>query len=117
MSEEQTVAIVSFTGAIKREVAKVWKKLKRDESVSYISFIIEASGPADGNIEMKFKLYTNDEEYIIGYDVENLINEMLRRRSWKAVNKPLAITANEQQRADADRMFTNNSDEGQNYEF
>jgi len=94
-----------------REVTRILKRLKRDETVSYFSFTIEASGSVNGDAKIEYKLYTNDQEFIKGNSVDALVDEMLRRRGWTSHNKPLMLTANEQQRSDADRTYTNAPEE------
>lgn len=112
MSDEQTVAIVSFTGAIKREIVKAKKLLARDENLSYFTIRIEAKGRIDGDVKITFAV--GDSEYstdVSGNNLEPCIEELLRRRGWQKRNDPLMLTTTEQQRADADRVFTPPADE------
>lgn len=108
-NDEQVVAIVSFTGAIKREIVRAVKLLKRDESISSFNIKVEASGRIDGDAKIKFAVSASDwgGDSVEGNDLSAAIEELLRRRGWKARNEPLMLTTNEQQRADAERVYTN----------
>lgn len=107
-NDEQTVAIVSFTGAIKREVVRALNKLKQDESLSEFKISIKATGRVDGDAKINFAV--SDCTYSSGVEGNNLddcIEELLRRRGWTKRHEPLMLTSNEKQRADADRVYTN----------
>lgn len=105
MSNEHSIAIVSFKGALKREIARVLKKLKQDESCAWFSLALEASGRPDGDIKIEYRLYDDQAQtYIKGQDLDAMTDELLRRRGWDKVNQPLMLTATEQARADADKL-------------
>lgn len=108
-TDEQSIAIVSFTGAIKREIVRAKKKLARDESMASFKITIEASGRMDGDTRIEFSVADNDwgSSIVKSHCLNAAIDELLRRRGWEELNQPLMLTANEQQRADADRVYTN----------
>jgi hypothetical protein len=98
MSEEHIVAIVSFEGALKREIKRLREKLKpaADEGVlssNGFQFEITASGRIlDGEVKVE---YTLSEMYgdnrVHGRDTAAVTDEFLRRMGWNSVNKPLEI--------------------------
>ena len=107
---EQTIAIVSFMGALKREITKIQKRVSKVESISFLNLQIEAKGRMDGDIKILFRI--SDNEYDIssgpkGNDLDALTEEFMRRHGWEKRNAPLMLTSNERQRADADRITTN----------
>ena len=76
MTTEHSIAIVSFKGALKREIARVLKKLKQDESVSWFDLEIEASGRPDGDIKIEYKLYDDQAQtFINGQDLDAMTDE------------------------------------------
>lgn len=95
MSDENTVAIVSFTGALKREIKLLRERLKRDESMSSFTLQIEASGRVQsGEVQLKFTLSPNtyiSGEAVYGSSLNAVTDELMRRRGWAAVNAPTAI--------------------------
>lgn len=110
MSDEQTVAIVSFTGALKREVVRIKNKLAKCEKLSTFRIDIEAKGRLDGETLITFKLTESSygsEGSVEGCNLDDVCEEFLRRKGWVERNSPLVLTANEQQRADAERVVTN----------
>ena len=102
-SSEHMVAIVSFDGAVKREVARVRAKLqpaaeKGVLSGNEFSFTIKASGRIlDGEMKLEFSIsgvYGTAE--VKGNSTNAVVDEFLRRQGWAAVNQPLAISASEE---------------------
>lgn len=102
MKDEHTVAIVSFSGAVKREIIRVREKLKPAAEKGLISgnafeFIIKASGRIiDGEVKVEYilsKEYGNHS--VTGHNVDAVSDEFLRRIGWAAVNAPLQISASE----------------------
>ncbi len=92
--KEQTVAIVSFEGAVKREVKAVREAIKLCDSVSYFQLSIFASGQVnDGEVKIEYKIsegsYGDD---VIGHNVKECLSEFLRRHGWNHANKPIAIS-------------------------
>ena len=90
---EHHVAIVSFEGAVKREVKRVRDVLARDETLSEFYLTITASGrTSEGDVKLSYKLaacsYTTPVE---GDSINAIVDEFLRRRGWSAVHAPKAI--------------------------
>lgn len=94
MSDEHTVAIVSFEGALKREIKRLRNKLKAVDEISEFQLIIEASGRVnDGEVKLAFKLSPNTwgGSTVTGRELRAVEEEMLRRHGWQKKNDPLAI--------------------------
>lgn len=93
MSDEHTVAIVSFEGAIKREIKKVREQLKRVDGLNSFIFTVRSEGRVlDGDIKLAFKIskeYGSDE--VEGARLSPVLDEFMRRQGWKKVNAPLSI--------------------------
>ncbi len=95
---EQTVAIVSFEGAVKREARAVREALKTCDSISGFHMEIVASGPInDGEVNIVYKLCPNSSGYdaVEGSSVKECVAEMVRRHGWDLMNKPKAISYQE----------------------
>jgi len=93
--EEQTIAIVSFEGAVKREVKALREAIQLCDSVSYFYLNISASGPVnDGEVKIEYRI--SDSSYgsggVEGNNVKECLAEFLRRHGWDRVNKPKAIS-------------------------
>lgn len=106
MSEEHTIAIVSFEGAVKREGKRVREALKSATEAGILNnefqFTISVSGRIlDGEVKL---VYSLAREY--GYDkvegdtTNSVVDEFLRRKGWDKLHKPLAISFNEQKTDD-----------------
>lgn len=111
---EQTIAIVSFTGALKREIVKLQKKIAKCEQINYIDIRVKASGRAQsGDIKITYSICGNEyqSDVVEGNDLDALCEEFLRRHGWTQRNAPLMLTVNEQRRADSDRVVTNDAEE------
>ena len=93
MSDEHTVAIVSFQGAIKREVKRIRNKLAMDESLSEFCFEITASGRVhEGTVKLAFAIGSSTYNTSLdGDDADEVIEEFMRRRGWKARHAPKAL--------------------------
>lgn len=94
MSEEHTVAIVSFEGALKREIKRLRNKLKNIDEISEFMLEIVASGRVnDGDVKLSFKLSPNTwgGNQVTGRELRAVEEEMLRRHGWQKKNDPLAI--------------------------
>ena len=92
-SDEHTVAIVSFEGAIKREIKRLRNQLKQDETLSEFRLIIEASGRVnDGEVRLS---YTLDQKFglgkVEGNSLQAVVYEFQRRRGWSKTNAPKAL--------------------------
>jgi len=93
MSEHE-VAIVSFMGALKRELKRVRRVLAQDESLSEFKLSITASGRVnDGDVKLSFGVA--DSTYatpINGSDLDATIEEFMRRRGWTKRWAPKALS-------------------------
>ena len=93
--EEQTVAIVSFEGAVKREVLAVREAMKCCDSISYFRLVINASGRVnDGEVEISYHISESSygSDGVEGNNVKECLSEFLRRHGWNSINKPIAIS-------------------------
>ena len=93
--EEQTVAIVSFEGAVKREVKAVREALKLCDNLSEFQLTITASGPINsGEVKVSYGLSKNTygTAEVKGNNVKECLSEFLRRHGWDCINKPIAIS-------------------------
>ena len=92
---EQTIAIVSFEGAVKREVKALREAIKCCDSVSYFQLVVTASGAVnDGEVNIEYRI--TDSSYgsggVSGNNVKECLSEFLRRHGWDQTNKPIAIS-------------------------
>lgn len=95
MSEEHTIAIVSFEGALKREIKRVRNQLKNIDEISDFSLKIEASGRVnDGDVKLTFEVSPSSYGYqaVKGRSLRAAVEEMLRRHGWQKHNDPIAIS-------------------------
>lgn len=95
--EENTVTIMSFAGALKREVKRVRERLQACDEVSEFRLSIEASGRTrDGEVVLEYSL---SKQYggstVKGNSIDAVVDEFVRRNSWNNNNAPLAISFNE----------------------
>ncbi len=93
--EEQTVAIVSFEGAVKREVKAIREALKLCDTLSEFQFTVTASGPINsGEVKISYRLSkdTYGSTGVKGNNVKECLAEFLRRHGWDRTNKPIAIS-------------------------
>jgi hypothetical protein len=91
--EEQTVAIVSFEGAVKREVKAIRAALAVCETISYINLTIDINGPVDGDVKIEYKLSKSSYGTgVTGSNIRETLAEFLRRNGWDSTNKPIAIS-------------------------
>ena len=96
--DEQTVAIVSTEGAIKRAVRQVRAALAAANLPADFNFRVEASGRVtDGEVKLAFRLGPDgySSGAVEGNSIEPVVSEYLRRHGWKKVNAPLAISFQE----------------------
>lgn len=100
MQDEQLVAIVSFEGAVKREVKRIREGLKPAAEAGIISsneftMTVKATGRVlDGEVKLIYSLSTNyyNSEAVEGNSLSEVVAEVLRRKGWQKVNKPLSIS-------------------------
>ncbi|KKM27245.1 hypothetical protein LCGC14_1576590 [marine sediment metagenome] len=91
--EEQTVAIVSFEGAVKREVAAIREAFEGCDTISDFELTITASGPiSSGKVKIEYELGREYGKKVKGYNVKECLAEFLRRHGWDKANKPKAIS-------------------------
>lgn len=111
-NDEQLIAIVSFAGAIKREIMKVKRELEKCEGVSAFRLDIEAQGRvSEGDIEIKFRLgEIYGDSQVIGNDWAAVTEEFIRRHSWKKRHAPLRLTTSEQEWSDSSKLPPKESD-------
>lgn len=90
---EHTVAIVSFEGALKREIKRIRKMLQADESLHQFDLRVEISGRChDGDIDLAYSLGENSYSTRVSANtIHATVDEFLRRRGWQALNAPKAI--------------------------
>lgn len=90
---EHTVAIVSFEGALKREVKRIRRQLALDETMSSFMIRIDASGRVDsGEVDISFGV--GDSSYgatVNGDGLDTVVEELMRRRGWTARHAPKAL--------------------------
>lgn len=91
---EHTVAIVSFEGALKREIKRVREELKKAESLSTFKVEITASGRInDGEVKLTFRV---SDEYgsgsVKGDGMQACLDEYLRRNGWEKVHAAKALS-------------------------
>lgn len=94
MSDEHRVAIVSFEGALKREIKRIRDKIKKTEKMNAFKLTITASGRVnDGDVKLVFSLATDEygSDAVKGRELNAVVDEQLRQLGWKEVNAPIAI--------------------------
>lgn len=95
MTDEHTVAIVSFAGALKREIKRVRRKLQRDERMSEFSIEIDVKGRVhDGDVKLTYSVCPSswqNSDAVKGDDLDACVEELMRRRGWQSVHAPVAI--------------------------
>ena len=93
MSEEHSVAIVSFEGALKREVKRIRKELQKVDSLSSMRIDIEVSGPVhSGDIRIQFCVGSGYGNNVKGDSLNACVDEFLRRNGWEAIHKAKLLT-------------------------
>jgi hypothetical protein len=92
--DDHTVAIVSFDGAIKREIKRLRERLRLCEGLSEFSLEIEASGRVlDGDIDLSYSLSKSSygAGKVSGDKLDAVLDEFLRRNGWEKLHAPKAI--------------------------
>lgn len=101
MSDEHTITILSFAGAIKREAARLRARLKPAAEAGQLGenrldLTIEIEGRIlDGELKITYGLGAYGKE-VEGGTLDAVVDEYLRRAGWKAQNAPLEISAGEE---------------------
>jgi hypothetical protein len=105
MTEEYQVAIVSFEGAISRKVRAVRKKLRTLEAKSEFRIVVFCSGRLhDGDVKVTYEV-AFDTLYgsaVKGNDLDNAIEELMRREGWQERNQPKMLTTSRIDSEDGD---------------
>lgn len=93
MNDEHMVAIVSFEGALKREMRRVREQLQRDPALKAFKLEIVVSGRVhDGDLMLDYHLGGQyGEDIVTGNSVQPVIDEYMRRKGWNSQNAPKAI--------------------------
>ena len=96
---EHQIAIVSFEGAVKREVKRIREQLRADESLHEFEFDISIKGRVhDGDLKLTYELRDGpyDVRGVKGDSVNAVLDEFLRRRrGWTQRHAPKAIKLRE----------------------
>lgn len=96
MSDEHTVAIVSFEGAVKREVKRVRGALQKLEELATFRMEIVARGRVhDGDVKIEFTVGREYGGEVTGDNMQAVLEEFMRRHGWKKAHNPVAITFQE----------------------
>ncbi len=91
---EHHVAIVSFEGAVKREIKRIREQLRADESLSTFAFRIQVSGRVhDGDLKLVYSIFDNEgglysAPTVEGDTVNAVVEEFSRQRGWKQRHAP-----------------------------
>lgn len=105
--QEQSIAIVSFTGALKREVMSVKKELEKLDNLSEFGITIKVTGRvSQGDIKIEYKLAKDSygTAEVVGNNLLSVTEEFLRRQGWTERHMPLLLTVGEQTRSDPDSL-------------
>ena len=92
--DEHLVAIVSFEGALKREIKRVREMLKECDDIPTFKLSFEAKGRVnDGEIKLQYTVCPNEygADTVTGDDLNACIEEMLRRHGWTKRHSPKAL--------------------------
>ena len=94
--EEQTIAIVSFEGAVKREVKAIREALKLCDTIREFTLSVKASGPVNsGEVEITYEIEgPRYGDGVKGDSVRECLAEFMRRHGWDNIHKPKAISYN-----------------------
>lgn len=93
MTEDHTVAIVSFEGAVKREIKRIRKELSKCDSLSAMFMGITVEGPLhSGDLKLTYKVGSSEYTYVKGDSLQACIDEFLRQHGWKEVHEAKAIS-------------------------
>ena len=91
-NDQHHVAIVSFEGAIKREIKRVREALARDETLSAMRLIIKAEGSMTGDLKLEYSIAVSEYSPAVSGDNLNAVaDEFMRRRGWSAVHEAKAL--------------------------
>jgi len=92
VTQEHHVAIVSFEGALKREIKRIRNELKNCEDFAHMIFKIEADGNVNsGNIKLTYQL-CGPKAVVTGDSIQAVLDECLRRHGWEKIHAPKALS-------------------------
>jgi hypothetical protein len=96
-AQEHMVAIVSFEGAIKREVKNIRQRLADADIGSEFNLTIQASGRVqDGDVKITYKLAKDTYSTAVeGNSLTPTTDEYMRRMGWNSANAPKEISFQE----------------------
>ncbi len=84
---EHTVAIVSFEGALKREIKRLRKELQKVDSLSSFYVDMEVEGNLhQGDVRLTYKVGQASYDCVKGDSLQACLDEFLRRKGWKDVH-------------------------------
>lgn len=94
MSDEHSIAIVSFTDAINREMKRIRKRMQKNEKMRGMYVNIQCTGRLHtGDIKIEYSV--SDSEYggepVKGNNLDACIAELFRRRGWQEVHAAKAL--------------------------
>lgn len=94
MTDEHVVAIVSFEGALKRELKRVRKALQAVEDLSEFMLKIEMSGRVhSGDVLLKYGIGASSfTTTVSGDNLQAVLDEFLRRSGWQKIHAAKALT-------------------------
>ncbi len=92
-NSEHLVAIVSFEGALKREIKRVRRELAKCDALPFMRLQITAEGRLhDGDMKLSYCLA---DQYginsVTGDELYSVVDEFLRQHGWQARHAPTAI--------------------------
>ena len=91
--DEHTVAIVSFEGAVKREVKRVREQLQKLNDLASFRMEIVAHGRVhEGDVKLKFIVGKEYGGEVSGDNMRAVLEEFMRQHGWKKAHDPVAIT-------------------------
>lgn len=93
--DEQMVAIVSFEGALKREIKRLRERLANANIGSEFRLDIEVTGRVqEGEVKVTYKLSQGSygQNATEGNSLAPTLDEFMRRYGWNSVNAPKAIS-------------------------
>jgi len=92
---DQTVAIVSFEGAVKREIKRVVSQLRIVESLSNFRVIIRASGELSADsMKLEFEVGPEYGDKVTSNSLQEAVTEFMRRHGWDEMHKIRQVTFN-----------------------
>lgn len=104
MTDEHVVAIVSFEGALKREIKRVRKEMQKVDSLHEMHLEIEVSGRLhEGELKLTFGIG----EYsgrVTGDSLQACLDEFLRRHGWEAIHEAKALSYEKIPTDDSDEL-------------